>query len=632
MCGIFGTWNYKGVKGENLLESSRLLRHRGPDDEGFLSCSDGAESHFTGPDSKVDFPALDENADCENTLLHRRLSILDLSPKGHQPMQLEGRRIYITFNGEIYNFKELIKQHDLKVNSDSDTEVLLHLYDKFGTAMFGQMRGMWALAILDLEKNQLVLSRDRFGIKPLFLAGSNGELAFSSEIKPLLELPRISRNVKTETILEFVVFGASSDPYETFFEEVKALKPGVVRTYPLDDLTAFKEEVYYDLREAVKSSDFTSDTFKERFSQSIDEHLIADVEVGACLSGGLDSSLIVTSAADKMNGSFKTFTCAFPGQSIDESDFARKVNSPKRDLEQHFVEPTAIDFQNAWDKLILLQERPFGSASIFAQYTVMGLAAENGVKVLLDGQGADEMLGGYYPFAGAYLIGLLRNGKPQKFRKEYANLKKNFNPKMNLAMLRSAYYAMPKSVQLMGRKKQRLGFDLLSQNAKTMANDLQQPDRGDVDFTELSIKSVTFGLYELLQYEDRNAMAFSIESRVPYLDHRLVEWAVTQPVENKIHGGWTKFPIREALEKDGLSELAWRVDKLGFVAPQDKWRKELGDDLVKSAMNMDIPPIFDKAAVQNLMTQKLSGNAGASEFWRMFALLRWLELFKVNLI
>lgn len=632
MCGIFGTWNYKGVTGNHLLEASRLLKHRGPDDEGFLSYSNGVESHLSGPDSQVDFPDLEISADCENTFLHRRLSILDLSPKGHQPMQLEGRRIYITFNGEIYNFKELIKDHNLEVNSNSDTEVLLKLYDKFGAGMFSHMRGMWALAILDLEKNQLLLSRDRFGIKPLFIADSDGELAFSSEIKPLLELPRVSRNVRTETILEFVIFGASSNPYETFFDDIKALKPGVVRTYPLDDLAAFKEDVYYDLREAVKSSEFKSGTFKERFAQSMDEHLIADVEVGACLSGGLDSSLIVTSVTNKSPEVFKTFTCSFPGQSIDESGFARKLNTVSNPLAQYFVEPKATDFQKSWDELILLQERPFGSASIFAQYTVMGLAAENGVKVLLDGQGADEMLGGYYPFAGAYLIGLLRKGKLQKFRTEFANLKKNFNPKMNLAMLRSAYYAMPKSVQLMGRKQQRLGFELLSEEAKKMANNLQSPDRGDVDFRELSIKSVTFGLYELLQYEDRNAMRFSIESRVPYLDHRLVEWAITQPTEDKINGGWTKFPIREALEKDGLPELAWRVDKLGFVAPQDKWRKELGDDLVKSAMKMEIPAIFDKAAVQKLMTQKLSGNSGASEFWRMFALLRWLELFKVNLI
>lgn len=631
MCGIFGTWNYKGVKGSHLLGASALLRHRGPDDEGFLQVSDGAVAHLSGADSQSKTPRLEAEVDCENILLHRRLSILDLSSKGHQPMELAGRKIYITFNGEIYNFKALIAKYNLDVNTGTDTEVILLLYAKLGADIFDELRGMWAMAILDLERNELVLCRDRFGIKPLFMTGKSGEVAFSSEIKPLLELPRVSRDVSKETLLEFVVYGASSNPYETFFKDIESLKPGVHRSYNLDDMS-FDDQKYYDLNTALAEGQNASGSFSERFEQSLDEHLIADVEVGSCLSGGLDSSLIVSTAADKTKELFKTFTCAFPGMDIDESAFAKQLNSERTQLDQHFVTPSAQDFLQTWDDLILLQERPFGSASIFAQYTVMKSAADGGVKVLLDGQGADEMLGGYYPFAGAYLLGLLRKGKMKTFNQAFKDLKENFSPNMATAMMRSGFYALPKGLQLAGRKKKRMGFSLLSEAAKNQAEKLNVPDRGSVDFKELSIKSVEFGLYELLQYEDRNAMRFSIESRVPFLDHRLVEWSIAQPVEQKISNGWTKFPIRMALENQGLASLAWRKDKLGFVAPQEKWREELGHELTKSVLEMELPGIFDPEAIRQLLSQKIGSNSGLSEFWRIFALLRWMELYKVNLV
>ncbi|NEN25793.1 asparagine synthase (glutamine-hydrolyzing) [Cryomorpha ignava] len=632
MCGIFGLWNFAGAKGSNLLKASDLLRHRGPDDEGFTVFEKGQPESFSGADSaESKFEKLNIDSSTPCALLHRRLSILDLSPAGHQPMVHPTKNIHIVFNGEIYNYRELIAEHKLEVKSGTDTEMILLLYAKIGTAAFAKFRGMWALAIVDIEQRKLILSRDRFGIKPLLIAHHNGGLAFASEAKPLHSLPGMKAQWEQKKFLQFVVYGATDDPYETFFKGIEALKPGHFRTYDLDSLD-FEETEYYNLRERVAQGEYADERFETLFSESIREHLIADVEVGSCLSGGLDSSLIVAEAANLYKGSFKTFTCSFPGELIDESNYARMLATDDRNLVQHFTTPSSQEFLDGFDDLIRSQERPFGSASIFAQAAVMKLASENGIKVLLDGQGADEILGGYYPFAGAYLISLLKSGQVGAYKRELKALKRHFNPEMETAMMRSAFYSLPQRLQVMARKQKRLGYSLIDSEYTNEANKLKSPERGATDFMELSFRSVEFGLYELLQYEDRNAMNYSIESRVPFLDHRLVEWAVGQKPEVKIQNGWTKYPIRIGLEKHNLKPLAWRIDKLGFVAPQDRWRMELADEILEKVKNSPISELLDTRAVHDLFSKSLKSNSGLTEYWRIYALLRWMDVFDVELV
>lgn len=631
MCGIFGIWNIKS-HGSDLLKASQLLRHRGPDDEGFLVFDNDVPKSYSGLDSTDQATEkLTPESKITSAFLHRRLSILDLSAAGHQPMSHPNRKLHLIFNGEIYNYRELIDTYQLDVKTGTDTEVILLLYAKIGSETFAKFRGMWALAIVDLDQRKLVLSRDRFGIKPLFITHPNGGLAFSSEAKPLLALPGMKTQWERKKFLQFVVFGATDDPHETFFKGIESLKPGYFREYDLDNLT-FSETEYYNLRKAVNSKNLTDGSFESLFRESIKEHLIADVEVGSCLSGGLDSSLIVAEAANLSSGVFKTFTCSFPGEAIDESDYARVLATENRKLDQHFTTPTAKDFLDGFDDLIRSQERPFGSASIFAQAAVMKLASENGIKVLLDGQGADEILGGYYPFAGAWLISLLKSGKMGAYKRELKALKNHFNPKMGTAMIRSAFYALPQNVQVLARKKKRLGYSLLRSDYQKEANELKSPERGAVDFLELSFRSVEFGLYELLQYEDRNAMKYSIESRVPFLDHRVVEWSISQPPEEKIRNGWTKYPIRKALEKHDLKPLAWRIDKLGFVAPQNRWRMELAEEIKSKVKDSDIPDVFDGGMIDDLFSKSITDNSGLSEFWRIYALLRWMAVFEVSLV
>jgi asparagine synthase (glutamine-hydrolysing) len=301
-------------------------------------------------------------------------------------------------------------------------------------------------------------------------------------------------------------------------------------------------------------------------------------------------------------------------------------------LEQHFTSPTAEGFFASIDALVKLQERPIGSASIFAQYSVMELAASKGLKVLLDGQGADEVLGGYYPFAGAYLLGLLRKGKFKAFKSALNDLRENFNPAMGKAMLRAAYYGLPSGMQRAARKKARVGSALIAPAYRSLAENQEAPDRGSADFRTLQERSMAHGLYELLHYEDRNAMHFGIESRVPFLDHRLVDWAVNQRPESLIKEGWTKYPLRIILSGEGLDALAWRKDKLGFVAPQRRWKESLQPLLIKSFHEMEIPDIFDRKALEAFMASPLQSNEDQTAFWRIFSLLRWLQIFKVKLV
>ncbi|MCH2213919.1 MAG: asparagine synthase (glutamine-hydrolyzing) [Flavobacteriales bacterium] len=629
MCGIFGVWNYQGVNGHTLRKVSTILRHRGPDDEGFLLINDGVASEYSGEDTSVkNLEPLPESIPAPFSILHRRLSILDLSAAGHQPMRLPNRGIYISFNGEIYNYEELRDQHDLETFTGTDTEVVLLLYAKLGEEAFSMFRGMWAMSILDLEKGKLILSRDRFGIKPLYYTDKFASLAFSSEIKPLLALPRIKPQWEREKLVQFLVYGVTSDPCETFFSGISAVKPGCYLTFDLETLRK-EEHVFYDLRSRADEAEFAEDSFELRFEGSIKEHLISDLEVGSCLSGGLDSSTIVATAYPFVK---QSFTCSFPNSPIDETGFAKQLTSARSDLQQHFTSPSSQDYFEAFDEIIRSQERPIGSASVFAQYSVMKLAKENGVTVLLDGQGADEVFGGYYPFAGAYLLSLLKSGNFSRFTKEMKLLKQNFNPKMEMAMMRSLFYSLPKGMRLLARKKNRLGFDLLSRHYKKIARGLSVPERGSSDFKELAIKSVGFGLLELLHYEDRNSMRFSIESRVPFLDHRLVEWALSQSPETLLNKGWTKNPIRELLDKKGLKDLAWRKDKLGFVVPQKAWRDELFPELKEKWKNLELDEVFDQQAMLDLLENPVSSSSAQSEFWRVYGLLRWLELFKVELI
>ncbi|MDX2173153.1 MAG: asparagine synthase (glutamine-hydrolyzing) [Bacteroidota bacterium] len=644
MCGIAGIINCEGVDATFLKVMSDTLQHRGPDDEGFaISGKAVSTNYYKGNNSisEVSFlpNVLQHEKTVSNTigLLHKRLSILDLSPAGHQPMTYQNKYT-IVFNGEIYNYKELkneLLQKGFQFVSDTDTEVILAAYSYWGQNCVSYFIGMWAFAIYDKERNELFISRDRFGIKPLYFFQSKTLFVFASEIKALLQIDAIKPEANITSVFEYISFGATADPSANLFKHIQVIAPAhnlVVNTETLQTtITSYynlKENVFnYKLPDAKE----IQNTFNHCLNNSIDLQLRADVSIGSTLSGGLDSSTIVALAASKLKGTtFKTFTAAYHEKEIDESDFAKKVVADYKNINPFFTYPNSKTFWQDIDKLIWHQDLPINSTSMFAQWEVMKLANQQNIKVLLDGQGADEILGGYYNFAGIYLIEKIKHLQLASFISEKNELQKKFSPNINNTLGRAFYYFTPDFMQRSIRSKKRLGMNSISQNFHDKLENIDVPARGGKTFKEQSLLSVQFSLQDLLRYEDRNSMAFSIESRVPFLDHRLVEFSVALHNDWKIKNGWTKYILRKSAEPILPKEVVWRKYKMGFLTPQKIWKDESKQELTQFINDISLPNFLSKDYLLKLNNSEINNSSHLSEFWKLISFLKWAEIFKVT--
>lgn len=645
MCGIAGIVGRQSIDPQNVLRMSTTLRHRGPDDEGFtLFTENGSAKDFRSDDTVsalASFPHIKENSNQNFSiaLAHRRLSIIDLSAAGHQPMHRH-ERYTLVFNGEIYNYPEVKKElqslgHSFQTSSD--TEVILAAYEHYGPACVEKFIGMWAFAIYDRKENILFLSRDRFGIKPLYFFSNSETFAFASEIKALLSLKQIQPEVKLHSAFEYISFGATYSPEDVLFSQINIVPPAhnlVLQTKTLEQ----KLVKYYYLEQKVSSYPLPGDdkklfVFTELLNNSIDIHLRSDVAVGSALSGGLDSSSVVALSAPKMHGNiFKTFTASYHEAGIDESHYADLVTDKLPNTQSHFVYPQIEDYWKDFEKLTWHQDLPISSTSMFAQWEVMKCAQREKVKVLLDGQGADEILGGYYNFAGIYLLEMARSLRFGKFLKAKKELEENFNPNMKTAMGRAAFYFLPGAIQRKIRSKKRLGMSFIAPNYQEKMGGVQVPERGGKSFREQSFQSIRYGLQDLLRYEDRNSMAFSIESRVPFLDHRIVEFCIALDNDWKIRQGWTKYILRKSTEPLLDAEVTWRKDKMGFVTPQKNWKEKSTKQLDELVNNCPIPDFINRNYLANLCSEPVSDATHLSEFWRIISFLKWTEVFKVRFV
>lgn len=643
MCGIAGILNKEGIRSSDLHSMSTILRHRGPDDEGFFISGNTVTSRFyKGNDTILELASIPhiseyhQDAACQIGLMHRRLSILDLSATGHQPMSYN--QYTIIFNGEIYNYKELKSElagKGLTFTSDSDTEVILAAYQYWGEECVKHFVGMWAFAIYDKEKQHLFLSRDRFGIKPLYYFQNKMGFAFASEIKALLALDVVKPEADMTSVFEYISFGATTDPSANLFKQIQLLPPSHNLTVNTNTLHTTTNQ-YYNLREQVNNYPSPKDAdaeavFKSALYTSIDLHLRSDVTIGSTLSGGLDSSTLVALVASKMGDKpFKTFTAAYAEKDIDESDFARKAISDYKNIDAYFTYPDIKTYWKDFDKLIWHQDLPINSTSMFAQWEVMKLASQQNIKVLLDGQGADEMLGGYYNFAGIFLIEKLKHLQISSFMKEKNELQQKFSPNINQTIGKAAYYFIPEYFQKQVRSKKRVGMGSVSENYHQQLAAIHVPARGGKSFKEQSILSMQFGLQDLLRYEDRNSMAFSIESRVPFLDHRLVELSIALKNDWKIHDGWTKYILRKTAEPVLNKEVVWRKYKMGFLTPQKLWKLQSKTELTEFINDTTIPDFLNKEYLLKLNNADLNDSSHLSEFWKIISFLKWAEVFKVT--
>ena len=543
MCGISGIISKSGHIIDPLLigNMNDCIAHRGPDDDGVF---------------------FNRNV----SLGHRRLAIIDLSKDGHQPMTYR-QRYTMVFNGEIYNYIELredLKSAGYSFSSKSDTEVILAAYDYWGEHCVSRFNGMWAIAIYDEQKKTVFCTRDRFGVKPLYYAQTQDYFVFGSEIKQLL--PFIStRRVNTEVMLDYLLSGYEDHSEETFFRAVKKLPGGHNLIYNTAECT-FTIKKYYELQINQEVSSLTENEsisyFKETLYSAVQLRLRSDVTIGTCLSGGLDSSSITAISAGMLpRDQVKTYNAIHAKNSngeFNESHFAGMVATHTGIL-LHTTTPSYDDFTANVESVIALQEEPFQTPSIILQYFVFKKAAELGCKVMLDGQGGDETLLGYERYLASYFFSLARKLNPVEIIGALNNI--GVSPWMMIKYL--AYFGS--STLRINYLKRKHSYLKRSVFEHYNTEPLRQYSAALGDYQALQKLEIDrLQLPHLLRYEDKNSMFHAVESRLPFLDYRLVETSVSVNPGYKIHNGWSKYILRKSMEGILPHDIIWRKNKFGF--------------------------------------------------------------------
>lgn len=588
MCGICGIVG-KGISMERKKEMLRHISHRGPDDEGIFQEGD----IFLG---------------------HRRLSILDLSSLGHQPMMYEN--YVIVFNGEIFNYVELrneLKQIGHVFKTGTDTEVILHGYAQWKNGIFEKLRGMWALALYDKNNNKIIFSRDRFGIKPFYYYSNNDSFLFASEI-PALLATGVPAEVNYDVVMRYLAIGCDDNGKDSFFKDIHQLPGGCNIEYNLGT-KEFSKVRYYDLLYQIKS-DKNETSFEDVFNETLLIHLRSDVKIGSCLSGGLDSSTLagaIQHNLGKNDQKLSAVTAKSELKENDESELAHQV-AKYSGMDWNVVCPGYDDFLNEHQEMLRCQAEPVGSPSIFMQYCVMKKAKGCGIKVMFDGQGGDETLLGYERYYVTYIFSLLRAGQFSNAIKSYKEICNNSKLGiMDLAKYVLYFGCLPVRKSILRR---RLHF-IKKEYMKMFFDNSNKYLRQSKDVFNLQIDEITDRqLPHLLKYEDRNSMRFSIEARCPYVDHVYVQKAVQLPFGEKVADGWTKKCLRHFAEKFIPKAIAWRKNKLGFEAPEKIWLERYLPDM-QEAVNKS-------ALIRNLVSEipELS-KVSLRLRWRLYNLAVW---------
>jgi len=604
MCGIAGFW---GAPDAALLATmTARIAHRGPDGEGF----------FEHPLA---------------SLGHRRLAIID-PVGGHQPVGTDDGLVQLTYNGEVYNFRELraeLEPLGHTFHTSCDTEVVLHAYLEWGTDCFARFNGMWALAILDLREGhgdagrapRLVLARDHYGIKPLYYARSgSGRVLFASEAKAVLADPELETAPDRQWLYDYLLHGLHDHQPQTAFAGIRAL---AAATWAVVDADGVHEQTYWT---PTLSSDAPVDPaeFRARFERSVERRLVADVPAGTCLSGGIDSSSIVAMAsrllsehvpdAVSLGDRLKTFSIVYDGDPIDEREYMDAVLA-EVDAEPAFAEPTSERFVDELDRLVWHQDEPIVSTGPYAQWCVMRLAQPK-VTVLLNGQGGDELLAGYVPYQYVYLRELLRRRRLGAFAREAWESRDVLKPlvKRRLADRRRALPIKP-------LLRPALYDGLEPPKFQRSQDDLKRRLVADLQ---------TFSLPSLLRYEDRNSMAFSMESRLPFLDQELVDWVLQLPSSAIVDRGWSRAILRDGLRGVLTEKVRTRRWKVGFTTPETRWlraRRAAVQGLFRSP-EFCARPYWDAVGLAAAFDRFCAGEVEPSQiFWRAINTEIWLRVF-----
>jgi asparagine synthase (glutamine-hydrolysing) len=598
MCGIAGIVNFNGapVSDAELRLMTNAIRHRGPNGEGIYT--NGSVG-----------------------LGHRRLSVIDLSANGRQPMRY--KHLVLSYNGEIYNYLELRAKlvalgHSFTTATDS--EVLLAAYAEWGPACVQQFNGMWAFAIYNETDKTVFLSRDRFGKKPLYYSFFDKTLLFCSEIKGILAVTGCAK-LQPQVALHYLVYGQVDASNNTFFDGIEQLPAA---HHGFFDLTtgSFRITRYYKLEMQPHIRQMHEnevvDLFGREFERAVTWRLRSDVRVGVGLSGGLDSSSVAAVAAGQFERSahepLTAIIAASTHPHTNELPFAQQVVQ-HCNLQGIVTKPTASAFLQALEDVVRTQEEPFESPSVFMQYFVMLAAAENGVVVMLNGQGADEVLRGYLQHLPPYLADI---PWPQKARMARQVMAHNHLSAWQLLKLQS-YFANQKLRRAHQRQRwQHLKPALASQLFHEQPN-WKQNEGGSI-FARQVHEICRHGLPALLRYEDKNAMRFSVESRLPFLDYRLVEMALSANDAYKIKDGWSKNILRRAMQGKLPDSIVWRNRKIGFAAPPIHWLQH----------QPGYAQLLQNSPLLRLFFSKPVIPQNESMLWRMLCMAVWEKVYNVT--
>ncbi len=597
MCGISGIINKANekVSESDIHLMNDIINHRGPDGEGFYYGNNFA-------------------------FAHRRLSILDLSDDGSQPMSYLDEQYVITYNGEIYNYIELREELEscgYSFNSDTDTEVLLASYDKWGEDCVNKFNGMWAFAIYDKKKNIIFCSRDRFGIKPFYYTEINGKFIFGSEIKQLLcffEDTYVDKNI----LLDYLVLGFEEHTNRTFFEGINKLEQSHNMIYKLSDNSKVIKK-YYDIREKITDKQVTIEQYKDLLFDAIKLRMRSDVTVGSCLSGGLDSSSVASIASSfvEKGNKFVSIHAKSSEKNSDESHYAQEV-SKHCDIDLSIIKPTEDDFINLVDEVVYTQEEPFGSPSIFMQYLVMKKAKEINCTVLLDGQGGDETLLGYERYYPAYLLQQSIFSMPKHFFKIVNNSKLSFKTLLQYCIYFSSYSIRKKRVFskysfIKNKYLNLISKDVLKKNTNAYSNLFR------LQYLEIFKTQMP----HLLKYEDKNSMRNSIETRLPFIDYRVLEQALSLSINDKIKKGFTKYALRKAVDKILPTNVVWRKNKIGFEAPTKTWLDSHKKNIHKA--------IAESGILTSICLNIPYDNMTDIQLWKFYNVAVWEKIYQVKM-
>lgn len=619
-----------------LKKMTWAIRHRGPNDEGHTLFNTA-----TGATSALD-PARPEDqvAHWDLGLGNRRLSILDLTPAGHQPMGSEDGKIWLTYNGEIYNYVELrdeLRARGHVFSTTSDTEVVLRAYEEYGADCVQRFNGMWAFILWDGHTKTLFCSRDRFGEKPLYYFSDARVAVLASEIKAVLEYPGVTRAPNYSAVFDYAAsdYGFTDTSERTFFEDIRQLPAGHSMFITRSGVELRR---HWQLGETRSSGAVRDDEYIEQygalFKDSVKLRLRSDVPVGFCLSGGLDSSSAVCVASTLLDA-VTTFSSCAEDPRFDEREYMEPVVE-KTGAIAHYLFPDPGRLLDLLPTMIAHQDEPWSTMSMLAHWTLMERAGASGVSVLLNGHGGDETLAGYYPHLAHFQADLLKQLRLRAFVRELDACRNVHGISVASGLARVGRVlasgplgAVKNGLGLRQRHFQRLDREFAKRYATVRPRHRSVSSRY---LTNALVEGLEVSpIPPWLRYEDRNSMAFSVETRQPFLDHRLVEFLMSIPANLKIRSGVNKFILRRALQGELPDEVRTRIPKLGFTTGAQSWfQAELRDPVweILTSKSFEARGVFDVEQIKLDFKAHCEGRVNkTTAIWSCVNLELWFRHF-----